>query len=66
MLDINFEILDYSEHSLKEGSKSQAISYVYVDFEGKKMFGVGIDEDIIAASIKGLTSAINRALKKEG
>lgn len=65
-LDINFEILDYSEHSLKEGSKSQAISYVYVDFEGKKMFGVGIDEDIIAASIKGLTSAINRALKKEG
>ncbi|WP_297191888.1 2-isopropylmalate synthase [uncultured Campylobacter sp.] len=66
VLDINFEILDYSEHSLKEGSKSQAISYVYVDFEGKKMFGVGIDEDIIAASIKGLTSAINRALKKEG
>lgn len=66
MLNINFEILDYSEHSLKEGSKSQAISYVYVDFEGKKMFGVGIDEDIIAASIKGLTSAINRALKKKG
>lgn len=65
-LDINFEILDYSEHSLKEGSKSQAISYVYVDCEGKKLFGVGIDEDIIAASIKGLTSAINRALKKEG
>ena len=66
VLDINFEILDYSEHSLKEGSKSQAISYVYVDFEGKKMFGVGIDEDIIAASIKGLTSAINKKIKKEG
>lgn len=61
-LDINFEILDYSEHSLKEGSKSQAISYVYVDCEGKKLFGVGIDEDIITASIKGLTSAINRII----
>lgn len=65
-LDINFEILDYSEHSLKEGSKSQAISYVYVDCEGKKLFGVGIDEDIITASIKGLTSAINRIIKKKG
>ena len=66
LLDINFEILDYSEHSLKEGSKSRAISYVYVDFEGEKLFGVGIDEDIIAASIKGLTSAINRVLNKKG
>ena len=65
-LDINFEILDYSEHSLKEGSKSQAISYVYVDCEGKKLFGVGIDEDIITASIQGLTSAINRIIKKKG
>ena len=65
-LDINFEILDYSEHSLKEGSKSQAISYVYVDCEGTKLFGVGIDEDIITASIKGLTSAINRIIKKKG
>lgn len=62
-LGLEFEILDYSEHSLKEGSSSQAISYVQIKTSRGKFFGAGIDTDIIAASINGLISAINRSLE---
>lgn len=62
-LALDFEIVDYSEHALKEGSSSQAISYVQIQNAKSKYFGVGIDTDIIAASIYGLISAINRALR---
>ena len=62
-LGLEFEILDYSEHSLKEGSSSQAISYVQIQTSRGKFFGAGIDTDIIAASINGLISAINRSLE---
>lgn len=58
-LGLKFEILDYSEHSLQEGSTSQAISYVQIECAGKRHFGVGIDTDIITASVFGLISAIN-------
>lgn len=62
-LGLNFEILDYSEHSLQEGSTSQAISYVQIECADKRHFGVGIDTDIITASVFGLISAINLSLK---
>lgn len=62
-LSLDFDIIDYSEHALKEGSASQAISYVQIQNTKSKYFGVGIDTDIIAASIYGLISAINRALR---
>ena len=62
-LGLKFEILDYSEHSLQEGSTSQAISYVQIECAGKRHFGVGIDTDIITASVFGLISAINLSLR---
>lgn len=61
-LKLDFDIVDYNEHALKEGSSSQAISYVQIQNAQGKCFGVGIDTDIIAASIYGLISAINRTL----
>lgn len=62
-LGLKFEILDYSEHSLQEGSTSQAISYVQIECAEKRHFGVGIDTDIITASVFGLISAINLSLR---
>lgn len=62
-LNLTFEIRDYSEHSLAEGSNSKAVSYVQIfDCMKEDRFGVGIDDDIIAASIKALFSSINRAV----
>lgn len=55
------KIVDYNEHALKEGADSCAAAYVCIETEDRKMiWGVGIHEDIITASILGLFSAINR------
>lgn len=62
-LGLTFDILDYNEHSLSAGSSSKAVAYVEImDCMEEDRFGVGVHDDIIAASIHALVSAINRAL----
>ena len=63
-LGIAFSDLTYEEHALTRGSSSQAISYVSILPEnGKRVWGAGIHDDIIASSINALFSAINRSLE---
>ena len=50
----------YEEHSLTRGSSSKACAYVGVICNGKTYWGVGIDADIIKASIEALTVAVNK------
>lgn len=57
-------VVVYEEHALKQGSDSSAIAYVGIaDDNGKEYFGIGIDHDIIRASIDALESAMNRSLE---
>ena len=64
-LDIEFSELTYEEHALTKGSSSQAITYVSITVkDGKKVWGAGIHDDIIASSIKALFSAINRSIER--
>ncbi len=63
-LGIEFSELTYEEHALTKGSSSQAITYVSITKpDGKKVWGAGIHDDIIASSINALFSAINRSLE---
>lgn len=62
-LGVSFSELTYEEHALTMGSSSQAISYVGITLDnGKLVWGAGVNDDIIAASINALFSAINRGL----
>ena len=54
------ELSFYEEHSLTKGSSSKAVAYVGVNCKGKVYWGVGIDADIIKASIEALTVAVNK------
>ncbi|MCL7928961.1 2-isopropylmalate synthase [Halomonas llamarensis] len=54
------EIIDYHEHSRGQGADAEAIAYVEVRINGEAIFGVGTDESITSASMKGVLSAINR------
>ena len=59
--NIDYTISTYEEHSLQMGSNSQACAYVAIDGDdGNTYWGVGIDDDIINASVKALISAVNR------
>ena len=65
-LNIDYSNLTYTEHALTAGSTSEAVTYVSITFpDGKLSWGVGVHDDIIAASINALVSAINRKLISE-
>ncbi len=62
--DLQLTVVDYSEHSLQQGSDATAICYMEVEDSqiGKKWFGAGINSNIVAASLEALVSAANRSL----
>ncbi|HIR85280.1 MAG TPA: 2-isopropylmalate synthase [Candidatus Galloscillospira excrementavium] len=58
-----FTFVDYKEHAITDGSDSMAVAYIQLrDAEGKDHFGVGISHNINLAPLKGILSAINRAV----
>lgn len=66
-LGIDYSNLTYTEHALTTESTSQAITYVSVTFkDGSVSWGAGVHDDIIAASICALLSAINRRFAANG
>ena len=65
-LGIQYQDLTYTEHALEQGSKSRAAAYVGITGkDGRITWGVGVDSDIITASVKALFSAINRQERKK-
>ena len=58
--NISYELSFYEEHSLTKGSSSKAVAYVGIICNGKTFWGVGIDPDIIRASIEALIIAVNK------
>ncbi len=61
-IGVELSVLDYSEHSLQQGSNAAAISYVEVEYPKGRLFGVGINTNIVAASLEAVVSAANRIL----
>ena len=58
--NISYELSFYEEHSLTKGSSSKAVAYVGIICNGKTFWGVGIDPDIIRASVEALIVAVNK------
>lgn len=58
--NISYELTFYEEHSQSKGSSSKAVAYVGIISKGKTFWGVGIDPDIIKASIEALIVAVNK------
>jgi 2-isopropylmalate synthase len=55
-------VLAYHEHALGAGSDAQAAAYVEAGLpDGKTIFGVGIDRDIVKASLRAVISVAGRA-----
>lgn len=64
---VQVRVLDYSEHALTTGGDAQAAAYVEAEVgegdEAQVLWGVGIDSDIVTASIKAVLSALNRSVR---
>ncbi|CAI8345595.1 MAG: 2-isopropylmalate synthase [Opitutia bacterium UBA7350] len=58
----DFQILDYRQHSIGHGSKTEAAAYIQIKKEdGRIYFGCGIDSNIEFAGLNALVSAFNRS-----
>jgi len=57
---ISYQLSVYEEHAVSKGSSSKAAAYVGLLQNGHYYWGVGVDEDIIKASVAALVSAVNK------
>ncbi len=64
---VEFSFIDYHEHAVGRGANATAASYVEIqDAEGRTLHGVGMDPNIVMASLKASLSAVMRLMRREG
>ena len=62
-IGIDVRVLDYAEHALSAGGDAKAAAYVECAVGDKVLWGVGVDPNIVTASLKAVVSAVNRACR---
>ncbi|MGO1949069.1 MAG: alpha-isopropylmalate synthase regulatory domain-containing protein, partial [Mycobacteriaceae bacterium] len=64
-LGVDVEVQEYSQHARTAGDDAEAAAYVLAEVNGQKVWGVGIANSITYASLKAITSSVNRARAAE-
>jgi 2-isopropylmalate synthase len=64
-LDVDVRVLDYAEHALSSGGDARAAAYVEGAVGERVLWGVGLDANIVIASLKAVVSAVNRSERDE-
>jgi 2-isopropylmalate synthase len=62
-LGYDVRVLDYAEHALSAGGDARAAAYVECAVDGKVFWGVGMDANIVTASLRAVVSAVNRSAR---
>jgi 2-isopropylmalate synthase len=61
-LGIDLRVLDYHEHAVTAGADASAACYIEAAIGDRVLWGVGIHPSIVSASLRAVTSAVNRAV----
>jgi 2-isopropylmalate synthase len=56
-------VLDYAEHAMSAGGDATAAAFVECEVGDRVLWGVGIDPNIVTASLAAVVSAVNRAVR---
>jgi 2-isopropylmalate synthase len=56
----SIRVLDYHEHAIGAGADARAVAYLELRIGSRTLFGVGIDSDIVSASLKAIVSGLQR------
>jgi 2-isopropylmalate synthase len=63
--DVELTVVDYREHAIGAGADAQATAYVQIrDGGDATLYGVGIDGNIVTASLRAVASAATRAVQR--
>jgi 2-isopropylmalate synthase len=60
---VGVRVLDYAEHALTAGRDAEAAAYLEIEIGDQVLWGVGISESIVRASLRAVMSAMNRAAR---
>ncbi len=61
----NITVSDYHEHAISKGADAEAVTYIELRLEeGRSIYGVGIDSNIVTASLKAILGGLNRLARK--
>ncbi len=60
---VSVRVLDYAEHALAAGRDAEAAAYLELQIGDRVLWGAGISESIVRASLDGVISALNRAAR---
>jgi 2-isopropylmalate synthase len=60
---VSVRVLDYAEHALTAGRDAEAAAYLEIEVGDRVLWGVGISESIVRASLRAVMSALNRAAR---
>lgn len=64
-LGLSIDVLSYEEHSIGSGSQARAVAFVEITTPARAtLFGIGLHENIVTASLMAVLSAVNRALRR--
>jgi 2-isopropylmalate synthase len=61
VLGYNVRVLDYAEHAMSSGGDATAAAYVECEVGDSIGWGVGLDPNIVTASLRAVVCAVNRA-----
>ena len=56
-------VKDYHEHALRAGEDASAVAYVEVAIDGETRWGVGIDPNIVTASLTAIVGAVAHTVR---
>ena len=59
-------VLDYREHAIGSGASAQAVAYLELRINEETLFGVGMDGNIVSASLKAIVSGLQRSQAGRG
>lgn len=57
----SIRVLDYHEHAIASGADAKAVAYLELRVGDRTLFGVGMDANIVSASLKAIVSGLQRA-----
>jgi 2-isopropylmalate synthase len=60
---VTVRVLDYSEHALTAGRDAEAAAYLEIEVGERVLWGVGVSESIVQASLRAVISALNRSAR---
>ena len=60
-IGVDVRVLDYAEHAMSAGGDASAAAYLECVVDDQVLWGVGVDPNIVTASLRAVVSAVNRA-----